>query len=197
MPGLARSNSGSSAVTTSPSRPMAQNRRTISGADARPQPAAISSAAKTPRTTGLDSVGRELLTRSEPATREASLLEAAPQVRVLAHHAPDELGPIGLHHGEHRPLVDTEIVAGHPAEARDVATMPEGDIEEEAPVERVDKAVLRVNVPAEAAVQAEGRRHNQLWPKRHGRHHRRWRKRAVVGLAGGIDAAGHVTAKRA
>ena len=123
--------------------------------------------------------------------------EASPQVRVLAHHAPDELAPIVLHHGQHRPLVDAEIVAGHPAEARDVATVPEGDIEEEGPVERVDKAVLRVDVPAEAAVHVEGRRDDQLGRKRHGRHHRRWRKRAVVGLAGGIDAAGRVTAKRA
>src|SRR4029450_11444514 len=124
MPGLARSNSGSSAVTTSPSRPMAQNRRTISGEEARSHPAAISSAAKTPRTAVLDSEGRELLTRSEPTPREASLLDAPPpptprprqappQVRFLAHPPPDELAPIVLHHGQHRPLVDAEIVAGH------------------------------------------------------------------------------------
>src|SRR5262245_13884905 len=131
MPGWVRSNSGTSAVTTSPSRPMAQNRRTISGEDPRSQPAATSSAAKTPRTTVLGRVRRALLTRSEPTTREASLLEASPQVRVLAHHAPDELTPVVLHHGEHRPLIDPEIVAGRPAKAWDVATVPERDIEEE------------------------------------------------------------------
>src|SRR5262245_32503486 len=196
MSGWARSKSGRSAATTSPSRPMAQNRRTISGEEARSQPAAISSAAKTPRTTVLDRVSRALLTRSEPTTREASLLEASPQIRVLAHHAPDELAPVVLHHGQHRALVDPEIVAGHPAEARDVATVAEGDIEEEGPVVCVDEAVLRVDLSAEAAMQVQGRRDDQLRREWHGRHHRRRRERAVVGLAVGIDAAGGVAAKR-
>src|SRR5262245_17734999 len=106
MPGCARSNSGSSAATTSPSRPMAQKRSTTSEEDVRAQPPAIRSAATTPQATTLDSVGRRLLTWcGEPTTREAGLLEASSQVRVLAHDAPDERSPVVLDHGQHSPLV--------------------------------------------------------------------------------------------
>src|SRR6266511_3944389 len=107
MPGWLRSNSESSSATTSPSRPMAQKRRTVSREEEETQPAASVSAATTPRIAARARPVRELLTAAgEPTTREAGLLEAPTQVRVLAHHAPDQRATVVLDHGEDGPLVE-------------------------------------------------------------------------------------------
>src|SRR6059036_483066 len=196
MPGWLRSNSESSSATTSPSRPMAQKRRTVSREDEELQPAASDSAATRPRIAARDRPVRELLTGAgEPTTREAGLLEASTQVRVLAHHAPDERATVVLDHREHGPLVDAEIVTSDPTKVGHATAVPEGDVEDEGSIERVEKAVLRVNVLAEAAMHLEGGRDDQLRRERHGGDDRRRRQCAVVVLARAIDAACRVGAK--
>jgi hypothetical protein len=91
-----------------------------------------------------NSLVRELLTRAgEPTTREAGLLEATTQVRVLAHHAPDQRATVVLDHRQDCALIDAEVVAGDPAELGDVLAVPERNVEREGSVERVEKAVLR------------------------------------------------------
>src|SRR5688500_9199483 len=108
MPGLACSHSGSSCATTSPSRPRAQKRSTVHVAAGEAQPCPIDSAAVRARVTAVRK--RALATRPEPATREAGPLEAAAQIRVVAHHPPHQPAPVVLEHRDHDPLVDTEIV---------------------------------------------------------------------------------------
>src|SRR5688572_21066503 len=173
MPGLSRSNSGSNWATTSPSRPIAQNFKTVSPGAEGPHPA---TSVRTMRTTSafergfrprnpvlggasrgaieapLDSVTR----LGEPAAREPGPLQAAPEIDVLAHHAPDQRAPVVFDHGEDRSLVDPEVVVGHPAEVADDAAVPELHVERERPIEGAEKAVLRVDVLAVAAVHLDG-----------------------------------------
>src|SRR5215470_6271468 len=189
MFGLARSNSGSSWATTSPSRPMAQKRRTVSRADHEPQPVASVSVATRARRTAL------LTGTGEPTTREAGLLEAPTQVRVLAHHAPDERATVVLDHRQDHALIDAEVVAGDPAELRHALAVSQRNVEGERSVERVEEAVPRVDVLAEAAVHFERGRDDELRRERHRRDDGGRRQRAVVMSAGGIDAARHVAAE--
>src|SRR2546428_332816 len=194
MPGWLRSNSDSSSATTSPSRPMAQKRRTVSREEEEPQPAASDSAAMRPRRAARGRPVRELLA-AEPTTREAGLLEAPTQVRVLAHHAPDERATVVLDHREHGPLVDAEVVTSDPTKVGHATAVPQGDVEDKGSIERVEKAVLRVNVLAEAAMHLEGGRDDRPRRERLGAAARRRRQRAAVVLARAIDAACRVGAK--
>src|SRR5262249_9640165 len=97
MPGWVRSNSESSSATTSPSRPIAQNGSTGPREAEDRQPDASHTAATPARAAARNRAVRDLLTGSgEPATREAGLLEAPAQVRILAHDAPDQGAPVVL-----------------------------------------------------------------------------------------------------
>src|SRR5438105_2290164 len=112
MPGLVCSNSGSSLATTSPSRPIAQNRRTVSSDADGPQPAA-SAKATTIEKSLMNALGACLITwLGEPAAREAGPLQAAPEIGILAHDAPDQRAPVVFDHGEDRSLVDPEVGVG-------------------------------------------------------------------------------------
>src|SRR5215472_17871432 len=55
------------------------------------------------------------LSGCEPAARESGALQPLAQVRIRAHHPPDEIAAVVLDHGEDRPLVDTDIVSVDPA----------------------------------------------------------------------------------
>src|SRR5689334_18221087 len=104
---------------------MAQKRRTVSRADDEPQPPASVSVAVSARMATRNSLVRELLTGAgEPTTREAGLLEAATQVRVLAHHAPDQRATVVLDHRQDRALIDAEVIAGDPAELGHALAVP-------------------------------------------------------------------------
>src|SRR5262249_6403255 len=200
MVGWSRSKSRSSSATTSLSRPMAQKRTTVSRADGESdgesQPGVSASVAARPRSAARNSAVRELLTGAgEPPTREAGFLEATTQIRVLAHHAPDQGATIVLHHRQDHALVDAEVVTGDPAELGDALAVSERNVVGERSIERVEKAVLRVDVLAEAAVHLQRGRDDQLRREGHGRYHRRRRQRAVVVPARGVDAARHVAAE--
>src|SRR6185295_2135365 len=121
-----------------PSRPIAQNLRTVSPDADGPQPAASATA-----TTIEKSRTDALLTGlAEPAPGEAGALQAAPKICVLAHHAPDERAAMVFDHRQDRALVDPDVVVGDPAEVADDAAVPERDVERERPVEGVEEAVL-------------------------------------------------------
>src|SRR5262245_50763088 len=132
MSGWARVNSGRSSVTTSPSRPIAQSRRVVSPEDGERHAAPSQSVPITTRSAARDSVVRPLVTgRGEPAPREAGPLQAATQVRIVAHHAPDQASTIVLDHREQGPLVDPEVIAIDPAKRGDLTSVPKTKVEVE------------------------------------------------------------------
>src|SRR5205823_9011447 len=89
--------------------------------------------------------GALLRGRGEPAAFEAGAHQALTHVRILAHHAPDHRAAIVFDHREDRALVDAEIIAVDPAESGNVAAMAQWALEIEAAIERIEKAVLRIN----------------------------------------------------
>src|SRR5690606_10520215 len=92
-----------------------------------------------------------LVLRRQPAAAEAGTLQAGADVRALLHHRPHELVAVVGDHRQDRPLVDADVVAGHPALAGDDAPGLERDVVVEAGVERVQEAVAGVQVVAVAA----------------------------------------------
>src|SRR5437867_6070360 len=74
--------------------------------------------------------------------------------------------------------------------------VPERNVEEEGPVERIEKAICGVNVLTVSAVYLERGGNDQLGSERHGRDHRRGGQRAVVVLAGGVHAPRAVATKQ-
>src|ERR1700682_5610148 len=58
------------------------------------------------------------LRRGQPAAGKAGLLQPAPQMRILPHDSPDERRALVFDHRADGPLVDGELVAVDPAEAR-------------------------------------------------------------------------------
>src|SRR5262245_6008269 len=126
-PGCVRSNSGRSAVTTSPSLPIAQNRRTTSPDDDMRQPATtVRKATRAASRSGLVNRGfsrASSLCCREPAARKTGLLETTSHIGVLAGDTPDHLAPVVLDHRHDRSLVDAEIVLVDPAEAWDTAAV--------------------------------------------------------------------------
>src|SRR5262249_41738072 len=89
------------------------------------------------------------LRRGQPAAGKTGALQTAPQMRAFLHDPPDQVAAIVLDHRANRPLIDADIVAVDPAEAGDGATMVHRTGWIEAQVERIEKAVGRVD---EAAV---------------------------------------------
>src|ERR1044072_5093468 len=89
---------------------------------------------------------RRLSFGGEPSAREAGALQAAAQVRVLAHHAPYEPGAPILDHGNDRALVYAEIVACNPAKTRNAATVHERNVEVEARIERIEEPIVGIDV---------------------------------------------------
>src|SRR2546428_6531771 len=147
MPGCACSNSGRSAVTTSLSRPMAQKRTTFWSAGRGLQPAAITTApiairrAREPlsksrmsRVSGAIARGRrgESLRRGQPTAGETGPLQAAPQVQILFHDAPDQRRALVFDHSANGSLIDAEVIAVDPAESGDAAAVAERNVEVEA-----------------------------------------------------------------
>src|SRR5690606_37343073 len=121
-----------------------------------------------------------LVLRGEPATAEARPLQAGTDVRALLHHRPDELIAVVGDHRQDRPLVDADVVAGHPAPARHPAPGLQRDVVVEARVERIQEPVAGIQVVAIPAVHLlRGRDHHLR------REHQRgdrggWHDRAVV-----------------
>src|SRR6516164_6580445 len=83
------------------------------------------------------------LCRCEPAAGEAGALEALPNVRVVAHYAPDEIAAVILDHGENRSLIDADVVLIHPRSGLRLTGLPRGrrGARGEARVEGVEEAV--------------------------------------------------------
>src|SRR4029079_1526072 len=81
----------------------------------------------------------------EPSTSEAGTPQSAAQVRILAHHAPNEPGVPILNHGDDRALVDAEVVACDPTETWDAPSVHERNVEVEARIEGIEKTIIGVN----------------------------------------------------
>src|SRR5256886_15268256 len=116
----------------------------------------------------------------EPAPGEPSTLEAATQVRILLHHAPDQCAALVLDHRANGPLIDAQVVDIDPSEARDAAAMAERDVEMEVRVECIDKAIFRIDVLAKAAIHFQHRRDRQFGSEGNRCHRRRKRKGTIV-----------------
>src|SRR6516225_8567226 len=55
------------------------------------------------------------LSGCEPAARESGALQPLTEVRIGAHHPPDEIAAVVLDHGDDRALVDPDVVRVNPA----------------------------------------------------------------------------------
>src|SRR5690606_21093092 len=120
-----------------------------------------------------------LVVGRKPAPAEAGPFQAGADVRALLHHRPHEFVPVVGDHGQDRPLVDADVVAGHPALAGDDASGLERDVVVEAGIERVQEAVAGVQVVAVAAVHLLGGRDHHL-RREHDRGDRRGRDDGAV-----------------
>ena len=175
MPGLSRSNSGTKLATTSPSRPIAQ-KRTTSRWSRSPHPASRTRSRRT---------GSRRAAHPQPAAGEAGPLEPAPDVRIAAHHLPDEAAAVIFDHRQDRPLVDAEIIGVVPAPARhDPAVDARHGRVGEARIERVEEAVLPVKIGAVIAAHRHQRGNRELRREGDRAAGRGRRDRAVVELAG-------------
>jgi hypothetical protein len=124
--------------------------------------------------------------RIEPAALEPGALEAEADVLVALHDVPDQLGAVVLDHRDDRALVDAEIVAGDPADTANAAAVPQRHVVVEARIERIEEAVLAVDVRAVALVHFLRRGDHDLRRERQRGDGRVRRDRAVVE---GFDAA--------
>src|SRR6184192_3764357 len=65
----------------------------------------------------------ESLRRGQPTAGETGPLQAAPQVQILFHDAPDQRRALVFDHSANGSLIDAEIIAVDPAESRDTAAV--------------------------------------------------------------------------
>src|SRR5580765_959854 len=86
---------------------------------------------------------------AEPAAAESGALQALANIRILAHGFPDEAAAVVFNHEQDRPLIDAQIQAVEPTLVRYDTTGAQRTVGEgEARIERVDEAVLSIQIIA-------------------------------------------------
>src|SRR5690349_8559848 len=133
----------------------------------------------------------------QPPARKTGALQAATNVRILAHDPPDEIVAIVFDHRDDRALVDADIVAGDPAEARHEMAALERYVVGKARVERVEESVRRIDLRTELIVHVLDRRYDDFRSERQRSGSGRRRDGAVVERIGESRAACRVVAERA
>src|ERR1700709_1054865 len=84
-----------------------------------------------------------------PSAGEAGLLQAFPDIRILAHRFPDEIAAVVLYHRDDRALIYPQIHRIAPADIRHHLAGPQRTVGKgETRVEGVDETVFAINVIA-------------------------------------------------
>ena len=129
----------------------------------------------------------------QPAAAKASTRQPRADVRVPAHHLPDQPRSLVLDHRQNRPLIDAQIVAVDPADVRIDGPCRRRALVPEAGVEAVEEPVTAVKPCAAAIDHRLGRggrlaRGEGIRPQRGGR-----RDRAVIEIRHAARSARRIT----